>query len=396
MAEKPANPTKENSKFAGWYSDEGYSTRYTFTEPVTSNITLYAAWIGVVNVSVPTGDGYTSTPAGVKSVTIGDDFTFTIGAKDGYTVTAVYAGEQQIGTAPGTFTITPEADIPITVVFSKDGKTTETTETTVDNDDGTVTTNETKTETDGTPGNATISEKSTTKDGETVKSTVETTADVTSSAVSIEVKGDSDNVSVSGSIAEAIDAAGSVENKNVAVTTPKKAVTIEKDAWDILGETNVTVTVNSGAEFKTAITVSKETFGTQSSLALGVAESSKVIPSEIGTTTKAFDLTATMGGNAVSTFEKKVKVVMTFDSIPSNASKVYAYCIDNEEKIEATFNSQTGEVSFETPHFSSWTIVYEEPSSSGSNTLAIAIAVVLVGCLALAAVAVLFRRKNAA
>ena len=197
-------------------------------------------------------------------------------------------------------------------------------------------------------------------------------------------------------IAGSIDEYTDVEGKTVSVTTPKKTVIIEKDAWDILGETSVTVTVNNKADFQAQITVSKDSFGTQSSLALGVAESSKVVPSDIGKTTKAFDLTATMGGNAVSTFEKNVKVVMTFDSIPSNASKVYAYCIDNGDRIEATFNSQTGEVSFETPHFSSWTIVYEEPSSSGSNTLAIAIAVVLVGCLALAAVAVLFRRKNAA
>ena len=165
----------------------------------------------------------------------------------------------------------------------------------------------------------------------------------------------------------------------MSVTTGSGKVNIEKDAWDILGDTSVTVTVNNKADFQAQITVSKETFGTQSSLALGVAESSKVVPSDIGKTTKAFDLTATMGGNAVSTFEKKVKVVMTFDSIPSNVSKVYAYCIDNGDRIEATFNSQTGEVSFETPHFSSWTIVYEEPSgpsSSGISTVAIAIAVI--------------------
>ena len=41
---KPTDPTKEDYKFAGWYTDREYKTVYDFTIPVTSNITLYAKW----------------------------------------------------------------------------------------------------------------------------------------------------------------------------------------------------------------------------------------------------------------------------------------------------------------------------------------------------------------
>ncbi len=78
VAQKPENPTKDNSKFAGWFSDSALTVRYTFSEPVISDLTLYAKWIDSVNVSVPSGEGYTSTPVGVTSVKIGESFSFTI------------------------------------------------------------------------------------------------------------------------------------------------------------------------------------------------------------------------------------------------------------------------------------------------------------------------------
>ena len=40
----PANPARYGYDFAGWYADEGLTTPYDFATPVTSNITLHAAW----------------------------------------------------------------------------------------------------------------------------------------------------------------------------------------------------------------------------------------------------------------------------------------------------------------------------------------------------------------
>jgi uncharacterized repeat protein (TIGR02543 family) len=40
----PADPTKTGNTFAGWYSDAGLTTPYTFTTMPASNITLYAKW----------------------------------------------------------------------------------------------------------------------------------------------------------------------------------------------------------------------------------------------------------------------------------------------------------------------------------------------------------------
>ncbi len=43
---KPADPTKTDSTFDGWYTDEACTTAYTFDQPVTGDITLYAKWVG--------------------------------------------------------------------------------------------------------------------------------------------------------------------------------------------------------------------------------------------------------------------------------------------------------------------------------------------------------------
>lgn len=41
---EPAAPTKEGFEFAGWYSDKALKEEYGFSEKVTGNLTLYAAW----------------------------------------------------------------------------------------------------------------------------------------------------------------------------------------------------------------------------------------------------------------------------------------------------------------------------------------------------------------
>ena len=41
---QPANPTKSNCTFAGWYTDVALTSAYDFSSGVTSNFTLYAKW----------------------------------------------------------------------------------------------------------------------------------------------------------------------------------------------------------------------------------------------------------------------------------------------------------------------------------------------------------------
>ena len=41
---KPVVPQKTNYGFAGWYTDEAYTNKYDFTQPVTGDLTLYARW----------------------------------------------------------------------------------------------------------------------------------------------------------------------------------------------------------------------------------------------------------------------------------------------------------------------------------------------------------------
>lgn len=44
-AVQPANPTKEDYVFNGWYSDAELTEFYNFNTPVTEDITLYAKWV---------------------------------------------------------------------------------------------------------------------------------------------------------------------------------------------------------------------------------------------------------------------------------------------------------------------------------------------------------------
>ncbi len=41
----PAEPTKNNYKFIGWYTDAEYTTKFDFTTIVTKDMTLYARWV---------------------------------------------------------------------------------------------------------------------------------------------------------------------------------------------------------------------------------------------------------------------------------------------------------------------------------------------------------------
>ena len=45
-ANEPPAPTRGGYTFGGWYSDSALTAPYSFSTPVTGNITLHAGWIG--------------------------------------------------------------------------------------------------------------------------------------------------------------------------------------------------------------------------------------------------------------------------------------------------------------------------------------------------------------
>ena len=56
----PANPTRSGYNFAGWYTQASGGSRFSFTTPITSDLTLYARWTAQVGGG---GGGGGSTPA---------------------------------------------------------------------------------------------------------------------------------------------------------------------------------------------------------------------------------------------------------------------------------------------------------------------------------------------
>ena len=56
-ATQPANPTKADATFAGWYSDAALTTAYNFNTVVTSSMTLYAKWTEIDSPTVAPESG---------------------------------------------------------------------------------------------------------------------------------------------------------------------------------------------------------------------------------------------------------------------------------------------------------------------------------------------------
>jgi len=62
LATQPADPTKTGYTFAGWYSDAGFTTAFSFSTPITATITLYAKWT-IINYTVSFNSNGGSTVA---------------------------------------------------------------------------------------------------------------------------------------------------------------------------------------------------------------------------------------------------------------------------------------------------------------------------------------------
>ncbi len=62
---KPADPTKENSIFDGWYVDSILTTKFDFNTSITKDITLYAKWVHPHNLIEIYGHSATCETSGV-------------------------------------------------------------------------------------------------------------------------------------------------------------------------------------------------------------------------------------------------------------------------------------------------------------------------------------------
>lgn len=136
-ATAPAAPSRSDYTFGGWYSDEGLTTVYDFSAPVTSDITLYAKWTYIGGGS--SGGGSSSSGNKTETTTNPDGSTTTTVTKPDGTVTETTTntdGSKEVVETKKDGTVT-------TTVTDKTGNKTETVEktdgsstTTVDNKDG--------------------------------------------------------------------------------------------------------------------------------------------------------------------------------------------------------------------------------------------------------------------
>ncbi len=52
-AQKPADPSKTGTTFVGWYTDSDYKSQFSFAQPITANLTLYARFVENIDPEFP-------------------------------------------------------------------------------------------------------------------------------------------------------------------------------------------------------------------------------------------------------------------------------------------------------------------------------------------------------
>ncbi len=56
IIERPANPTRSGYVFAGWFEDSAYTTEFDFSKSISSTKTLYAKWLKIVGIGIPSSE----------------------------------------------------------------------------------------------------------------------------------------------------------------------------------------------------------------------------------------------------------------------------------------------------------------------------------------------------
>ncbi|MBK7455202.1 MAG: InlB B-repeat-containing protein [Anaerolineales bacterium] len=94
----PTAPTKAGNTFAGWYSDAGLTTAYTFTTMPAADITLYAKWTTLPTHTVTfNANGGTGTMA-PQVANVPTALTLNTFTRTGYT----FAGWNTLANGTGT------------------------------------------------------------------------------------------------------------------------------------------------------------------------------------------------------------------------------------------------------------------------------------------------------
>ncbi|MGO5192971.1 InlB B-repeat-containing protein [Bifidobacterium boum] len=96
----PANPTRDNYDFIGWYTDRYDGTKYDFNTPVTDNVILYAQWEPQQRILYFDANGGTTYESS-RTLSYGSrTYNFPEAARPGYTFEGWYtapAGGTKIG-----------------------------------------------------------------------------------------------------------------------------------------------------------------------------------------------------------------------------------------------------------------------------------------------------------
>lgn len=113
LASEPQQPTRSGYIFDGWFNG---GSRFSFTTPITSDITLTAHWKAVdpeLETYTVTFDGAEGTP-GASSMTCveGETIVLPDAARDGYSFDGWFDGDERVGGAGDDYV--PTGDVTLT------------------------------------------------------------------------------------------------------------------------------------------------------------------------------------------------------------------------------------------------------------------------------------------
>ena len=118
LASEPEQPTKDGFMFDGWYAGD---SRFSFTTPITGDITLTAHWKAVdpeLEIYTVTFDGSEGTPgASTMTCVEGESITLPDATRDGYHFDGWFAGNEKVGDAGDTYV--PAGNVTLTAHWTE-------------------------------------------------------------------------------------------------------------------------------------------------------------------------------------------------------------------------------------------------------------------------------------
>lgn len=129
-ATEPPAPIATGYTFGGWYKEAVCTNPFTFSTPITDNITLFAKWTKdgsgggtetptTYNLTTSVNGGHGTISAGESNIPAGASRTVTFGAEPGYEIRTVTVNGADVTVTGNSLTLTMNENKTVVVTYQK-------------------------------------------------------------------------------------------------------------------------------------------------------------------------------------------------------------------------------------------------------------------------------------